>query len=499
MMTGLRNLLGAGLLLLMLGASWSQAGSLPLTVLHFNDFHGQLEAFTDSATGASVGGIARLAGAVQAVRAEDPQRPVILLFAGDLLQGTVTSSLFFGVPDLSFFSDMGVDAAVMGNHELDYGQDIFRKLLERARFPILSANVQAEPKPFPLQPYVILHPERGPRVAVLGLTTTELTTTTHPRNAVGLSVDDPVVVTQRWLPQLKAQADVVVVLSHLGIADDQRLAREAAGVDLIVGGHNHNIYASPVLTNGVPIVQAGDRGRYLGRLDLTVNDGRVEVTRYQLIPITADTLEDRRMAAAVHTIVAAADQELLVIIGRAEVDFDARREVIRRQESNFGDWVSDLARELTGADVALFNGGGFRTTIRAGDVSLKDVYQAFPFRNELVTGTLTGVQLQAALDRSASLDPQDNPGGFLQVSGLRYRIVAGKAQAVTVGGQPLDAAARYNVVMPDFLAEGGDGYAMLQDMDGKVATGRLISDVLIDAFRAKGTVTAMTDGRISRP
>ncbi|MFO1372667.1 MAG: bifunctional UDP-sugar hydrolase/5'-nucleotidase, partial [Candidatus Competibacteraceae bacterium] len=348
MLTRWREVLGACLLLLALslpGYADEQSAALPLTVLHFNDFHGQLEPFTDPTTGASVGGIARLASAVQAVRAEAPQRPVILLFAGDMLQGTVTSSLFFGIPDLGFFSDMGVDAAVMGNHELDYGQDIFRKLLERARFPVLSANVQAEPKPFPLQPYVILHPKHGPRVAVLGLTTTELTTTTHPRNAVGLSVDDPVVVAKRLMPQLKAQAELVVVLSHLGIADDQRLARDVMGVDLVVGGHNHNVYASPVITNGVPIVQAGDRGRYLGRMDLTVSGGHVKVAHYRLIPIEANTPENAKMAANVSEIVAVAEQELVEVIGRASVDLDAQREVIRRRESNFGDWVADLARE----------------------------------------------------------------------------------------------------------------------------------------------------------
>jgi 2',3'-cyclic-nucleotide 2'-phosphodiesterase (5'-nucleotidase family) len=129
---------------------------------------------------------------------------------------------------------------------------------------------------------------------------------------------------------------------------------------------------------------------------------------------------------------------------------------------------------------------------------MKHIYETFPFVNELVTGTLTGRQLQEALDRSASLEPEDNPGAFLQVSGLRYVIQGGRAVEVTVGGRPLDPDARYRAVMPDFLAAGGDGYAMLDAMEGKVLTGRLISDMVVEAFRTRGAIVPVTDGRIAR-
>lgn len=125
--------------------------------------------------------------------------------------------------------------------------------------------------------------------------------------------------------------------------------------------------------------------------------------------------------------------------------------------------------------------------------------QAFPFRNMLVTGVLTGAALQAALDHSAALDPADNPGGFLQVSGVRFLIQDGKAVGVTLDGQPLDPTADYRVAVPDFLAAGGDGYAMLTGLRDPVNTGQLISDLLVSAFRAQPQVEARVDGRISRP
>lgn len=469
-----------------------------LTLLHFNDFHGQLEPYADPAGTPEVAGLARLTAAVESARAEGSGRPVVLLFGGDLLQGTLTSSLFLGIPDAVLFGRLGVDAAVLGNHEFDYGQDVFRRLAALATFPFLSANVHTDPLPLPVRPSVVLGPPAGPRVAVLGLTTPELTTATHPRNAIGVSVEDPVAVARRLVPGLAAGAELVVVLSHMGLAEDRRLARELPQIDLIVGGHNHFVLADPVLEDGVAIVQAGARGRYLGRLDLDCRDGRLARSSYRLIPLDAAAPADPDMAQEVARIAAAADLGMGEVIGQTQVELSARREDVRRGEALFGDFVADLAREIAPAQLALFNGGGFRATIAAGPVTLKDVHQAFPFRNTLVVGDLTGAQIQAALDHSAALDPADNPGGFLQVSGLRLTIADGRAVEVSVGGQPLDPGRGYRVVMPDFLAEGGDGFSMLKDLGGRLDTGRLISDMIIEAFRTGGPIATHTDGRIQR-
>ena len=474
------------------------AAGQPLTLLHFNDFHGQLEPYEDKETGKVLGGIARLAGLVAAIHAEDPPRPVLLLFAGDLLQGTTTSTLYLGRPDIKLLEEIGVNAAAVGNHEVDFGQDNLRKLASLVDFPLLAANLSAAPEPLPIRPYALFHPEGGPRVAVLGLTTEELVTTTHPRNAVGLGVSDPLAVAQALVPELDAQSDLLIILSHLGLAEDRRLAQGVAGVDLIVGGHNHFRFDKPVEENDVPIVQAGERGAYLGRLDLEVEKDRLIKWDYRLIPVDDQAPVDARIAAKVARLVARADQDLLAVVGRAGRELSAQRELIRRGEAPFGDLVADLAREYSGAQVALFNAGGFRASIPAGEVRLKEIYQAFPFRNELVTGMLTGAELQAALDHSAGLDSADNPGGFLQVSGVRLRIQGGKALDVTLNGQPLDPAADYSLVVPDFLAAGGDGYSMLAGLRNPVNTGQLISDMLVAAFRRQGEMDAALDGRIER-
>lgn len=477
--------------------------ALPLTILHFNDFHGQLDpvegAGNEPATSHQhLGGIARLAGLVRSICAEEPTRPVILLFGGDLLQGTVTSTVFLGLPDIELLTEIGVDAAVMGNHELDYGQNVFRQILDQAGFPILAANLEASPIPFPTPATLILHPPNGPRIGLLGLVTEELTTTTHPRNTRGIALRSAEEIAAGWLPWLRARSDLVVVLSHLGLAADRQLARTVPGIDLIVGGHNHRLLKQPEIEQGVAILQAGARGQYLGRLDLVVQDGQVDIQGYQAIPVDDSAPEDASIAARVAELNARLAEEIEVVVGHNARLLDASRAVIRRGESNFGDWVGDLARELTGADVALFNAGTFRASLPAGEVRMRDIHQAFPFGNELVTATISGARLEQVLNRSAALDPRDDPGGFLQVSGVRLVIADGQAREIQVGDQPLDRDANYRLVMSDFLAAGGDGYAVLKDLPDATATGLLVMDMVTDAFRRQGLVDAGIDGRVVR-
>jgi 2',3'-cyclic-nucleotide 2'-phosphodiesterase (5'-nucleotidase family) len=200
----------------------------------------------------------------------------------------------------------------------------------------------------------------------------------------------------------------------------------------------------------------------------------------------------------VQRIAASANQEMDQEVGTSARELSAWRELIRREEAPFGDFLADQAREITLADVALFNAGGFRSSIPAGRVTLKAIYQAFPFRNELVVGDITGAQLLAALQRSAALDPADNHGAFLQVSGLHYVIAGDQLESATLGDAPIDPTRRYRVVTSDFLAAGGDGYAMLMAMENQVMTGRLISDMVIEAFRGGAPVDPRTDGRIVR-
>ncbi|NEV62673.1 bifunctional metallophosphatase/5'-nucleotidase [Thiorhodococcus minor] len=466
-------------------------------LLHFNDLHGQLAPLSSPGEDPP-GGLARLATLVSEARSEVPGQRTLLLFAGDLLQGSLSSSLFMGHPDLVLLERIGVDAAVVGNHEFDFGQENFRALAQASRFPFLSANLQAQPEPLPVRPSLVIRGSGGPTIAILGLTTSELLTTTHPRNTKGIQVADPIEVARALVPQLRARADLVVVLSHLGLAADRRLAGAVEGIDVIVGGHDHHVLQPPVIESGTLIVQGGSRGQWLGRLEIECAAGRLKPKDYRLIPVSAEVAEAPEIAAEVARVVAEADRGMDEVIGDIAVDLSADRGLIRRGEAVFGDFVADLALTITDADVALVNAGSFRASIPKGGVTLKQVYEALPFGNELVVAELSGQQIREALARSAALEPQDNPGGFLQVSGLSYVIAGNRLDAVTLSTGALDPSERYRVVMPDFLASGGDGYAMLMSQEGRVSTGRRLADVVVAAIRAGSEIPDHPDGRILR-
>ncbi len=244
----------------------SPTSSLPrarnLTILYFNDSHGHLEPWKpDEKSDATIGGIARIATVVERIRRENRalRRSTVLLQAGDILQGTPLSAVYQGEPDIECFNIMGVDAMTLGNHEFDFGKSNVAKLVERADFPILSANVfWTDGRPFARASTVV--ESNGLRVGVRGLTTAETPSTTFPTNVADLTFDDPIRAARYAVPVLEPHCDIVVALTHLGVPEDRRLAAAVPAIDVIVGGHTHAKLITPERVGNTVIVQAQDYG-----------------------------------------------------------------------------------------------------------------------------------------------------------------------------------------------------------------------------------------------
>lgn len=473
-----------------------------LTILYFNDIHGHLEPWKpDTKKEATIGGIARMAALVERIRRENRAagRATLLLEAGDILQGTPMSAVFQGEPDMEAFNRMRIDAMAIGNHEFDFGEPNLEKLLRTARFPVLSANIYRDDNSLLTTPAVVLQPIPGMRIGVIGLTTVETPTTTFPTNVAGLHFDDPIVTARHAVPLLERECDLVVALTHIGVPEDRRLAAEVPGVDVIIGGHTQIAIPTPARVGDTVICQAQDNCRYLGRLDLTIENGRATVTRGELIPIVDGMREDRQIAAIVRGYASKLDARLSVVVGEAAVDLDGERADVRTRETTLGNFVTDLAREAAHTDVAIVNGGGLRASIGSGKVTFGDVLNTLPFSNTLVAVKLPGKTLHEALDYAASLEPEDLPGAFLQVSGLTYAIENGRATDIRIGGEPLDDAKVYSVAMPDFLLVGGDGYSMFGPAAiERVDTGIVLNGLVLDFFRKGGVANPKIEGRVVR-
>jgi 5'-nucleotidase / UDP-sugar diphosphatase len=481
-----------------------------IRILYINDFHGFAEPYRPLGSDELLGGMAWLASEVNRLRGG---KPTLLLAAGDMIQGNNWANLFRGESAMGLMNLMGFDAMVVGNHEFDFGQEVLKKRVSEAFFPVLGANVKGLEG---LKPYVTKG-VGGIRVGIIGVVTEDTSVSTSPKNVAGLDFLPPTSTVEKQVNQLRNEVDLVVVLSHIGFYADQRLAETVKGVDVIVGGHSHTKISKPVRVGETLIVQAWEHGKVLGVLDLTIENGRVIKWDGRLKEIKPKPgEEDIKIQAFIRGYGEKIEQVMSVYVGETEEDLDG--ENVRKGETNLGDLVADIMREVSGADAAIINGGGIRTSIRKGGVRVKDVYSVLPFDNYIVSIRLTGRQIREALEYGFS-GIEEDAGRFPQVSGLKitYAPSAPKGSRIRellIEGKPVDPLKEYRVATNDFMAAGGDGYkafgeAIRSSKDFEVIggmmkgdkvvysdSGRWIRDVVIDYIRARGKIAPRVEDRI---
>jgi len=482
-----------------------------IRILHINDFHGFAESDQPLGSDSLLGGIPYLAARVNELRKE---KPSLLLSAGDMIQGDNWANLFRGESVIEWMNAVRFDAMVVGNHEFDFGQEVLKKRISEAGFPILGANVEGLGV---LKPYVI-EELKGVRIALIGIVTQDVPLSTHPRNVAGLRFADPVQTAERYVGELRRKADVVVLLSHIGFSADRALGEKVKRIDVIVGGHSHTKVTKPVSVGKTLIVQAWEHGKALGVLDLVLKDGKVIGFEGHLEEIRPEEgREERASVAILKKYKERVEAVLSERIGETEVDLDG--ENVRARETNLGNFISDIMRQASGADVTLVNGGSIRTSIKKGEVRMKDVYSALPFDNYIVAIRLTGRQLKEALEHGVSA-VEEREGRFPQVSGLVFNYSpsgerGSRIREISVAGRPIDLDREYTVATNDFLAAGGDGYrafgeAIESSRDfsavggmmkgGKVVysdSGRWLRDVVAEVIKERKRIAPRTEGRIA--
>eukprot|EP01037_Dinobryon_pediforme_P017232 gene17232-17422_t len=498
-----------------------------LTILHINDFHSRHEPVDGRALtckpGARpdcLGGVARLASALFAERAaaEAAGRQVLLVDAGDQFQGSLFYTAWHGEVELAVMHALGTEAMAVGNHEFDNGPETLAKFVRDAWFPVLSANIDASGEPSLaglLRPRVMVE-RAGLRIGLVGATTLQTATTSSPGPNVRFT--DPAVALAAQAAALRAEgAQIVVALSHLGADVDQGLAGNVAGVDVFVGGHSHTLLSDSEAGAAGPahavfdgsagravVVQAACYGRYFGRLDLDVGeDGTVLAYGGDTRHVGLDLPEHAGVAAIVSGYAVQLDTVRRRVIGRAPAAVDIT--TCRVGECALGSFVAEAMLAAThGGEVALMNGGGLRTGLPSGEITLGDVLSMLPFGNSVASVELSGADLLVALENGVG---RAGAGGFPQVAGLRLRWnPAGAAGArlrdVQVRGadgtfQPLQADRIYKVVTNNFMRTGGDGYAVMRER-GRNAydTGPGLDEVVADAIARQAEFAPRADGRI---
>lgn len=485
--------------LLFAGRAWA-AEPIKIRVYHTNDVHGWIMPRPDKfQTGRLIGGGAALAALI-----DKDSGPKLILDGGDWWQGTPEGSLTNGAAVADVFNAIGYDAIVVGNHEYDNGADDLRALIARMKMPVLSANTYgADGKLVPWVRPWILKEVAGVRIGIFGLTTSNMARLAFPKNIAGLKFRREVDVAREAVKALKKQgATVIIAVTHMGVEGenqkfegDQTLAREVAGIDLIVGGHSHTFLSRPIRgENGTLIVQAGHYLIKAGRavLEIDPKTRRVTASSGELLELWPDRVgQNAAVKAIVDGHIAAVGKifETVVATAPALMGRDADR------ESALGDWMTDCYRETVGADVALQNGGGIRAEIPAGPVTLRTMFGVMPFDNALVKLSLKGSDLRAVLDHGAGM------GKIAQISGAsveyyRPKPAGERLASAVVGGAPLDDDKIYSMVTLDFLTSGGDGYSVFDRFVSSEATGALARDALNACAREQGVITAPALGRL---
>lgn len=363
-----------------------------ITILHTNDLHAR---FLPDERGR--GGFAQLATAIRAEK--ERSEGALVLFAGDLVQGTPVSSIFQGVPCYEVANLLGFDVATLGNHEFDYGWEKIREYLRVATFPIVAANVVDEAGTLLTGEGYVIREVNGVRVAIVGVLTETLPRLTMERQR-GPWRAAPVVETVRSLvPSLRPRADLIVVLGHLTGEEEEALLRQVPEVGVIVTGHPHGGQDAVKEVEDRLLVKVEAYGRELGRLDLEVDRRARRIASYQWRRIRIrsgeyDAAPD--VARLVESWEAKVRTLVDVPIGVAERDFD-RREV--------GALIEAAMLEATGADLAYMNPGGVRDGLAKGTILVRHIWNIMPFDNVIVYGELAGAEIPAEALRGRSVDP----------------------------------------------------------------------------------------------
>lgn len=498
------------------------APEVQLVILHTNDMHGHPLAF-DNSPMLAIGGLPAIATFVGQTKAEYDN--VLILDAGDINTGRPESNFFKAEPDIIGYNMIGYDAVVMGNHEFDNELSVFEQQKAWAEFPFISANatrndgVQLADAPYIIREY------QGVRVGIFGITSTETRIIGSPGVMTQVTVADEVPVATAMVKKLREEelCHVVIAVVHMGLystneSGSRMLAAKVPGIDLIIDGHTHSYITAPVVENGIPIVQAGQWGMYVGKGIMTIKNGKPAGFTWEPVSINHNKQSKTPEGVAFkepvgpqfaeHYVVKTELSEyaykveglLKVQVGEATEIFP--NAMSRKAETAIGDLVADAMKYFTlaqGVDFAINNGGGIRADLPAGPITKKTVYTILPFDNSITVLKLKGTDVQLLFDFIATI--AQGKGAFPQVSdGVTFTIdyEQGKCTDIMIGGAPLDPAKVYTIATNSYMAIGGDGYVAFKANINTYETSVFQRDALIEYLKFLGKpIAPEIKGRIT--
>ncbi|HEV8428360.1 MAG TPA: bifunctional UDP-sugar hydrolase/5'-nucleotidase [Pyrinomonadaceae bacterium] len=518
------------LALVLVGRSFAP-DRVQITILGTTDLHGNIRPVDYYTNKADNRGIAKIATLIKRVRKEQPN--VLLIDSGDTIQGSPLES-FHGRknnqppdPMMLVMSSLNYDAMAVGNHEYNFGLKVLEKARSEAKFPWLSANTYDKTKQQPhYKPYIVKE-AAGVRIGILGLTTPGVPNWDNPPNYAGLEFHEPVAEARKWVPILRDQekVDVVVIAMHMGLGEDLRtgeknpgqvpheneaisIAKEVPGVDVIFMGHTHRDVPS-LYINSVLLTQANHWGRHLARADLYLQRAG---TSWRMYAKSARTIaaDDRvEPDPEVVSLAEPYDREteawLSRVIGQSPEELTARE--ARFRDTAILDLIQKVQLEAGKADVSMVASFNADARIGKGPVSVRDVAGLYVYENTLAVLEVTGQQLKDALEHSAKYFKTYEPGkplgelvdekipayNFDIAEGVTYELdiskpIGQRIQNLRFRGQPLSPTRKLRLATNNYRVNGGGGYEMYKNAPVVYRSSEEIRELIIDWVERHKTV-----------
>jgi 5'-nucleotidase / UDP-sugar diphosphatase len=455
-----------------------------LVILHTNDTHGRIfpvQVKNENATSqmadegaermitpgrkGEIGGFAALATAIKVIREKYGEEHVLLVDGGDSFSDGLLSKLTKGEANIRLMNRLGYDIMALGNHDFDFKKDRTKELDQMADFPIRGANVtdRLTGEPFPGVPFIVKD-KNGLQIGLIALAYRNTPLTTSRENIEGLLFEESKNVIQKYISGLKGRTDLIVVVSHEGLEYDKELAMATEDIDIIIGGHSHDVTQKPEKVKNTWIVQAFSHGMALGITKVKLKDKLIEDIETEVRWLWTDEVQpDSEMVRAIEEISEPFRNELFEVIGHTGTAIPRNY----KSGSPFDYLVGEILMEKTGSDAALLPGVGYGITINEGEIRRMDLYALLPHDSKLATVELQGFQILKILEKSAENqkpeDIADSVGGVIQTPGIEWQAdlskpIGERVSDVKVDGREIENDKWYKIATHGGMLEGLHGY-----------------------------------------
>lgn len=467
------------------GAAFSVSAE-HLVILHTNDTHSQIDP-----GGHDLGGVMRRKAVIDSVRGAE--KNVLLVDAGDVVQGTLYFNLYRGEVEHKVMNALGYDLATLGNHEFDNGAEELAGLLRNDNATWISTNYDVDDSALEglVVPYVVKEYD-GKKIGVMALNL-DPKGMISDRNVKGIDYMDVYEAAEHtaWALRHNEKADVVVALTHIGYSDNTRandsiLATVSKDIDLIIGGHSHTPLnpADPkslptVIKNAdgkdVVVAQLASTGTSIGKIDIDLDDNTISSS---VIPVDSrlDGKVDEELLELLAPYRHKVDSLMSIKLAKASAPLD-KQSII----NIFSDLVLERGKELAGepVDMAILNNGGIRNTLPQGMISEGHVIMVLPFENTIEVVKIKGDALAKVLAQMGKR-PMNGISGNADVT---YNPETGECTEIIINRKPLDPDRYYNVATIDYLAEGGDYLSAMKEGEVIARSENVLSRDITNALK----------------